>query len=59
LTNDPAYAGLPAVLVAGETQTAVDGMARGDALRRITRLPIRKREFARLLEELLTGVRGG
>jgi CheY-like chemotaxis protein len=53
LSADPAYATLPAVLVAGETQTAVDAMARVDALRRVTRLPIRKREFAGLLEELL------
>jgi len=53
LSADPAYATLPAVLVAGETQTAVDAMARVDALRRVTRLPIRKREFACLLEELL------
>lgn len=53
LSTDPAYATLPAVLVAGETQAAVEGMARVDALRRCTRLPIRKREFSRLLEELL------
>ena len=57
LSADPAYATLPAVLVAGETQTAVDAMARVDALRRVTRLPIRKREFAGLLEELLGGPR--
>jgi hypothetical protein len=32
-------------------------MVQGDALRRCTRLPIRKREFARLLEELLAAAR--
>lgn len=53
LATDPAYAGFPAVLVAGETQAAVEGMAKCDALRRFTRLPIRKREFARLLQELV------
>jgi hypothetical protein len=47
------------VLVAGETQATVEGLARVDGLRRITRLPIRKREFARLLEEFTAVGRRG
>ena len=59
VSSDPTYAGLPAVLVAGETQATVEGLARVDGLRRITRLPIRKREFARLLEEFTAVGRRG
>jgi len=53
LSADPAFAKIPAILVAGPRQAELAGTARVDHLRKLVTLPIQADAMARLLEALI------
>jgi CheY-like chemotaxis protein len=53
LSTDPAYANVPAILLAGPKQAGIEKHARADRLRKVVQLPVPSKQLGRLLVTLI------
>jgi hypothetical protein len=53
LSTDPAYANVPAILLAGPKQAGIEKQARTDKLRKVVLLPVASKHLGRLLAALI------
>jgi CheY-like chemotaxis protein len=53
LSTDPAYANVPAILLAGPQQAGIEKHARTDRLRKVVQLPVPSKQLGRLLVTLI------